>query len=87
MNVNAITMAWETDNDPMTAEKAIKLKAHEYIMRFKNVGISWDKSKLAAVVLVLELKQQYFKRFKGTENDIVKAISHFEKLEHDIQAY
>jgi len=62
-------MAWETDKDHMTPEKATKLKAHEYIMRFKNMGITWEKSKLAAVVLVLELKQQYFKRFTGTDDE------------------
>lgn len=80
-------MTWETDKDPMTAEKATKLKAHEYIMRFKNVGISWEKSKLAAVVLAIEIKEKYFKRFKGNEDERKKAIAHFERLEHDIQAY
>lgn len=80
-------MAWETDNDPMTPEKATKLKAHEYIMRFKNMGISWEKSKLAAVVLVIELKAQYFRRFAGTEDQKKNALAHFERLEHDINAY
>lgn len=80
-------MAWETDKDPMTPEKATKLKAHEYIMRFKNMGISWEKSKLAAVVLVIELKAQYFRRFTGTEDQMNKALAHFERLEHDINAY
>lgn len=80
-------MAWETDSDKMTTAKATKLKAHEYIMRFKNVGISWEKSKLAAIVLVLELKAQYFRRFIGTEEQKQNALTHFQRLEHDINAY
>ena len=70
-------MAWETDKDPMTPEKATKLKAHEYIMRFKNMGISWEKSKLAAIVLVLELKAQYLRRFTGTEEQKQRLLPKF----------
>jgi hypothetical protein len=80
-------MGWETDKEIMTEAKAIKLKAHAYIMKFKNLGISWDKSKLAAVAMALELSDQYFRNFSGTDEARKKSVARYEQLIHDINAY
>lgn len=80
-------MRHDNDNMPMTVEKATKLKAHELIMRMVNVGIPWKYANVAAIVTVLELKQQFFKKFKGTEDERKKANDHFERLEHGVKGY
>lgn len=75
------------DEGPMTTAKAIKLKAHAYIMKFNNMGISWKKAQLCAVVLVAELREQYFKNYQGTaaEKDIKAGA--FDQLEKAIKAF
>jgi hypothetical protein len=73
--------------EQMTPEKYTKLKAHEYIMCFKNLGISWEKSKLAAIALHLRLKEQYLKHATLTPEQRSKALVNFDRLESDINAY
>lgn len=80
-------MPWETDKLPMTREKAIKLKAHAYIMMFNNLGISWKKSKEAAIAMVIELKAQYVKNYTGPPAGKQNALDALDQLEHDINAY
>jgi hypothetical protein len=82
-------MAYKHDNEdlPMTPEKAIKLKGMEYINRFRNVGISLDKSKLAAVVLAVELKENFISKYPGTPAEKQKKIDQFDLLIKGIEAY
>lgn len=81
-------MKWETDNDPMTPEKAIKLKAHSYIMRMKNAGVPWAYVTNAAVVMVLELKGQFLKLNPNMDpTEKKKRLSQFEELEKGIVDY
>lgn len=71
----------------MTPEKAIKLKAHEYLMRMKNAGVPWAYVTNAAVVMVLELKVQYFRNTSRTEQEKKIAAERFEQLEKAIISY
>jgi hypothetical protein len=80
-------MRHDNDDIPMTREKYIKLKGMEYINRFRAVGISYEKSKLASLVLVLELKENYLKNFTGTAADKKKKLDDFDLLERGIKAY
>jgi hypothetical protein len=74
-------------SEVMTAEKAIKLKAHAIIMRFKNAGVPWAHCGTAGIVLVWELKEQYFKNFTGTKEERIKANDRFERLERDVKGF
>lgn len=80
-------MKWETDFEPMTTEKAIKLRAHAMIMRMKNAGVPWAHCNIAALVAALELKEQYLKKFAGTDAGRKTAIEQFEMLEKGIIGY
>lgn len=87
-------MRHETDFEPMTTEKAIKLRAHAMIMRMKNAGVPWAHCNIAALVGALELKEQYIKMFKQTKDPIQfdkKEFEHglkcFELLEQGIKGY
>ncbi|MGN6416154.1 MAG: hypothetical protein ACTHMC_01590 [Pseudobacter sp.] len=80
-------MRHDNDDLPMTPEKQIRLKAHYYIMRFRNQGITWEKSKVAAIILVIELRDLYLKHFRGTPEQRQKAYDNFARLEHAINAY
>ncbi len=80
-------MRHDNDDMPMTREKYIKAKGMEYINRFRNVGIGYEKAKLAAIVLVVELRESYLKSFKGTEAEKEKRLDDFELLEKGIKAY
>lgn len=76
-------MAWDNDDIPATPEKIIKLKGVEYINKFRNFGVSLEKSKNCAVFLVMELKTNYQKNFGG---DRAK-LEAFDKLVRAIEAY
>jgi hypothetical protein len=80
-------MKHDNDDIPPTREKLIKLKGMEYINRFRAVGIGYDKAKLAALVLVLELKQNYLKTYTGPDEKRKQRIADFELLESGIKAY
>lgn len=80
-------MGWETDSLPMTPEKYIKPKAHSYIMKFNNLGISFSLSKLAAVAMVIELEEQFLKRAGLTDKERQNASANFEKLRKAITAF
>lgn len=84
-------MKHETDAGPMTPEKAIKLKAHGYIMRMHNAGVPWDHANVAALVMAIELKEQYKKLFEKFNNPHPlawqNAMNSFEALEHGIKGF
>lgn len=80
-------MRHETDIEPMTPEKAIKLKGIDLMMKLNNVGVPWDKCNLAALVIALELKQQFGKLFTGTEAERKQKLKQFEQLEEGIKGY
>lgn len=80
-------MKWETDLDPMTPEKAIKLRAHEFIMRMRSAGVPWAHCNIAALVMVLELKAQFLKIFTGSEADKKKKLQQFELLEQGVKGF
>jgi hypothetical protein len=87
-------MRHDTDNEPMTPEKAIKLRAHAMIMKMRNAGIPWAHCNIAALVASLELKEQYIKLFKQTKEPIqldkkefAQALKYFELLEQGIKGY
>jgi len=80
-------MKHDNDDIPPTREKIIKLKGMEYINRFRSQGIGLPKAKLAALVLVLELKAQYLKHFNGSQEERKQKVDDFELLESGIKAY
>lgn len=72
----------------MTPEKYTKLKAHEYIMRFQNLGIPLKKAQDAANLLVMALCDQWLKTNKNASPELrQKALQNFETLISNINAY
>jgi hypothetical protein len=85
-------MRQHEDAGPMTPEKAIKLKAHGYIMRMHNAGVPWEHSNVAALIMAIELKNQYKKLYERFEWAISSdawdnAIKSFEALEEGIKGF
>jgi hypothetical protein len=71
----------------MTPEQYTKIKAHEYLMRFKNLGLTWEKSQDCALILVQALADQYLKTTKDTPDRIAYAKQNFDNLISCINAF
>jgi hypothetical protein len=70
-----------------TDEQYIKLKAHEYYMRFKNLGLTHERAQDATHLLILALCDQYLKINKDTPEDQQKAMQRFEQLAKGLNDY
>lgn len=70
-----------------TDEQYIKLKAHEYYMRFKNLGLTHERAQDATHLLILALCDQYLKINKDTPEDQQKAMQRFEQLSKGLNDY
>lgn len=71
----------------MTPEQYTKLKAHEYLMRFHNMGLTWKKAQDAAIVLVLALCDQYLKTTNDPPDRQAKRRQDFDNLVTCINAF
>jgi hypothetical protein len=77
------------DDAPMTPEKAIKIRAHEFIMRMHNAGVPWAHANVAALVMAIELRKQFIK-FGMRPNDTKhneRMLKSFDLLEEGIKGY
>ena len=70
-----------------TEEQYIKLKAHEYYMRFKNLGLTHERAQDATHLLILALCDQYLKITKDTPEEQQKARQRFEMLAKGLNDY
>lgn len=68
-------------------EYTVKLKAHEYYMRFKNLGLTHEKAQDAAHVLIMTLREQYNKINRDTPEEQQKARDRFDRLAKDLNDY
>jgi hypothetical protein len=71
----------------MTREEYSKKKAHEILMRFKDIGLPWHRAKDAAMLHVLLLQEQFIKKHTGNAADRVRAVQAFTKLTKDISDF
>jgi len=74
-----------------TKEQYIKLLAHDFLMRYKNLGLTWEKAQDAAHILILALCDQYLKVTKDTPKDTpqqkLEARQMFEALAKGLNDY
>lgn len=77
-----------------TSQQKIKITASNYINLFVNVGVSFDKSKKCAVIMVNQLKQNYDKNFVIDHDNKAKSemewefsMKSYDRLIAAIQAY